>query len=80
MFTGCPRYASVHKQEFCGQTTLWKQNGIMYFLTFARKDVGDRLQVWILIWNEFKGINKFLFPLNSSENRRFSDYYMGNRN
>ena len=35
----------------------------------------DRLQISLLILNEFKGINLLLFPLKLSENRRFADEF-----
>ena len=39
----------------------------------------DRLQISLLILSEFKRVNQILLPVKSSENRRFSDHFMGNR-
>ena len=37
-------------------------------------------QTPLLILGEFKKINKFLLPLKSSENQKFSDDFIGDRN
>ena len=41
------------------------------FLQKRQKQVRDRLQISLLIFNRFKRINQILFPLKLSENRDF---------
>ena len=52
-------------------------------ITVYRENVtcnSDCQQIWLLILSEFKQINQLLFPLKFWKNRRFSDYFWGDRN
>ena len=45
----------------------------------AEQSARDHLQISLLSLSKFNRIHYLLFPLKSSENRRFSDDFTGNR-
>ena len=61
--------------QFMNMCARWKSPNFNMKLFRIR----DHLQILVLISSNFQQINQLLVLLKSSENRRFSDYFIGNR-